>query len=160
VRPDGWPDGIVPATPALIEEVARELRPEHVREIRLRSGLEAASALRLAARLAAVCRVGRRDGRTLFAVGAGTPSPLTGAAVGWLLGTPAMDRHGLWIAEKSRECLPLLHRDSGAARIENRLPADYRRARKWLAWLGFSEGEGPAAGGVAHVRVWHDRETA
>ncbi len=153
------PEGIDFATAEDVETVAAGMRAEHVREIRLALFRDAGETLRRAWADASVCVAGRRDGRTLFVAGVGKVSLLTNSAVGWLMGTRDMDRHGVWIAERTRESLSVLHRLSGAGRIENWIPADYRAARKWLAWLGFTEGANVEVNSARHVHVWHDAET-
>ncbi len=152
------PEGIGFATAADVEAVAGAMRAEHIREIRVALFRDAAGALRRAWADASVCVAGRREGRALFVAGVGQVSPLTNAAVGWLMGTPEMDAHGVWIASRTRDALPVLHRLADVGRIENWIPADYRPARKWLAWLGFTEGADVDVNGVRHVHVWHDAE--
>ncbi len=153
------PEGMAFATAEDIEAVAGAMRTEHVREIRLSLFRDAGDALRKAWADASVCVAGRRDGRTLFVVGVGQVSLLTNSGVCWLMGTPEMDRHRVWVARRTREIVPMLHRHSGAGRIENWIPADYRVAREWVAWLGFTEGAEVDVNGVRHVHIRHDVET-
>ncbi|MDR1611904.1 MAG: hypothetical protein LBT97_03875 [Planctomycetota bacterium] len=151
------PDGIVKTEAWMVDDLAGRIRPEHEREINALLPMRAGEVLRYGVGHAASCYAGIREGTVLFIVGVEKPGFLTGSALGWLLGCADMDRHGVWIAERSRETLPVLHRESGAARIENQVPADYHAALKWLRWLGFRTA--PGSGGLTgtpHVKVWHD----
>ena len=155
------PEGIQPVTPEIIDHLGVNIRPEHLREINAMLPLAGDFALRWSVRTASVCYAGVRDGTPLFVFGVGQPSPLTGSAMAWMLGSSAMNDHGIWIAEVSRAMLPILHQESGARRIENWIPADYRVACKWLDWLGFTIGPPQMViNDVPHVHVFHDAEVS
>lgn len=153
------PDGMARAEAWMARDLASRIRPEHEREVNAAMPIGGAAALLHGFETASACYAGIRDGEILFLAGVGKPGFLTRSAVGWLLGSDAMDRHGVWIADASRRMLPVLHRESGARRIENLVPAGYRRALKWLTWLGFElRPPEPNLWGVPHVRVVHDME--
>lgn len=153
------PAGIQPVTGEVIDYLGGRIRPEHLREINSLLPMDGGQALRYGIEAASVAYAAVRNGTPLFVVGVGDVSPMTGAGLGWLLGTSDMIDHGVWVADVSRAMLPILHRHSGAARIQNWIPAEYRVARKWLAWLGFSIGAPqPVFNDVPHVHVYHDRE--
>lgn len=153
---DDLPAGIVPATAAMVDNLARRLRPEHIREVNAIVPLGGENALRLSFQAAKFCYAGIREGELLFLFGVGRTSPLTRAAMGWLLGAPEMDKHGMWIANASRQMLPFLHRVADADIIENWIPADYSASLRWLEWLDFEIGlPEPVINGVPHVHVWH-----
>lgn len=137
-----------------MEHVARRLRPEHRREALL-LGLDGAEALRQSFAYAAVCYALTVDGEPLFLAGAMEPPALGDASFAWLAGTEAMDRHPFLVLEAARRILPFLH-GCGAARIENHVPRDYRKAIKFAKWLGCREGGESVRGGVRHVHLYHD----
>ena len=156
VKTDSLPPGIVPATSAMVDRLARCLRPEHVREVNAILPLGGENALRLSYQMAKACYAGVRDGKLLFLFGVGRTSPLTRAAIGWLLGSGEMDKHGIWIADVSRRMLPHLHRVADADIIENWIPWDYTTSLRWLEWLDFEIGPPePVINGVPHVHVSH-----
>lgn len=147
---------IRPATLADAERVAGRLRPEHRREAAL-VGLDGGEALCFSFRHAASCYAFHAGGEPLFLAGAMEPEALDNTALAWLAGTPEMDAHPYPILEASRWLLPRLHGESGAARLENHVPVDYRKARKFARWLGCGEGAVSVRSGVSHIHVFHDR---
>lgn len=155
------PEGIAPATPAMVEDLAARIRPEHEREANALMPMGGVNALRHNFAIAAHCFAGIREGEVLFLFGIGKTSPLTRACVGWMMGADAIDRHGVWLAARSREMIPALHRLGDADRIENWIPCDYAAALRWLEWLGFDIGmPEPVINGIPHVHVFHDGKTS
>lgn len=155
------PKGLVLVDAGMVEHVGRRMREEHRREISILLGgfADPLEMLVRACRMSYPCLAGVRDGEMLFICGVSGIEILSETGIGWLMGTPAMDRHGVWIADLSRRALPLLHRMSGARRIMNSVPANYAPALKWLRWLGFVVAEEThMINGVPHRRVWHDAE--
>ena len=137
------------------DHVAERLRPEHEREAAL-LGLDGADALRLSFDRAAVCYALLVDGEPLFLSGASEPDLLGGAALAWLAGTVSMDAHPFPVLRAARWILPQLHGRSGAKRIENYIPADYRKALKFARWIGCEYGYSVMRAGVEHIHVYHD----
>ena len=154
------PFGVEPVDDAMVDSLAPFIRREHVREINAMFPVDGCAALASAVNGASVCYSLCRDQyRPLCIFGVGQVSPLTGSALGWLLGRREMAEYGMWIADVSRHLLPILHRESGARRIENWIPHDYDVALRWLTWLGFSVcGPEPVINGILHVHVLHDME--
>jgi hypothetical protein len=76
------------------------------------------------------------DGEVAAIVGLCRANLLAGPGVPWLLTGPACERHAKTFLKESRRqlarmratCLPLI----------NFVHADYRRAVRWLGWLGFT----------------------
>ena len=146
--------------PAVIEDidrVAANIRPEHEREAIL-AGLTGADALRFSFKYAASCYAFCVGGQAIFIAGAMEPDALDDSALCWMAGTPEMDNHAFPLLNASRYILGKLHDDSRAHRLENHVPADYRKAIKFAHWLGCRQGATSVRGGVEHVHIYHDQE--
>lgn len=144
IRPAEWAD---------IEHIAASLRPEHRREAAL-VGLDGADALRHSFAYAAWCYAFLADAEPLFVAGVMEADLMDGTALAWMAGTLAMNDHAFPILEAGPRILPLLHHD--AARIENHVPTDYRKAVKFALRLGCKSGGASMRGGVPHVHLYHD----
>ncbi len=160
---DSLPDGIAPLTPALADEAAARLAPEHVREIRELSGLSPAAALRLslaASRLAYAVRDGA--GETIFLIGVERPGLITGGAQVWMVGTRAMAAHARTVLRCARWGLRRAFAATGAERFEQYIPAWYETGLRFARRLGFRPGAADSGGGgrARHVvlerRVFFD----
>lgn len=124
------------ASRADIEELAPNLRPGDVAEIRAASGLAPEDGLRTSFALSTHVWAARHRRDGVVAVwGVGPLSLVAGRGCPWLLASPAFDRFGRQIVGLSR---PLLARMKAAyPQLENHVDARNRRAVRWLAWLGF-----------------------
>lgn len=143
------------ASPADIEALAPNLRPDDVAEIRAASGLAPDVALRRSFALSTHVWAARHDADGVVALwGVGPLSLSAGRGCPWLLASPVFDRFGRQIVGLSR---PLLARMQAAyPRLENHVDARNRRAVRWLGWLGFVV-EPPAPWGVEGLpfhRFW------
>lgn len=76
------------------------------------------------------------DGEPAAILGLGLSSLLGGHGVPWVLTGPACERHRKrFLVESRRQVARML---SQASPLINHVHADYSRAVRWLAWLGFS----------------------
>lgn len=76
------------------------------------------------------------DGEPAAIVGLGLSSLVGGYGVPWLLTGPACERHRkTFLRESRRQVARML---AEASPLINFVHADYRRALRWMAWLGFT----------------------
>ncbi len=76
------------------------------------------------------------DGTPAAIVGLCRANLLGGPGVPWLLTGPACERHRKTFLRESRRQVARMLEE--AAPLVNFVPADYRRALRWMAWLGFT----------------------
>jgi hypothetical protein len=76
------------------------------------------------------------DGEPAAIVGLGLSSLLGGWGVPWLLTGPACERHKKTFLRESRRQVARMLEE--ASPLINFVHADYRRALRWMAWLGFT----------------------
>lgn len=69
-------------------------------------------------------------------VGLGRSSLVGGYGVPWLLTGPACERHRKTFLRESRRQVARMLEE--AAPLVNFVHADYRRALRWMGWLGFA----------------------
>ncbi len=156
------PEGVVPLTPALAEDFASRLSPEHAREIRELSGLapEAALRLSLAASLLAYA-VRDRAGETLFLIGVEPAGCVTGAAQVWMVAARGMEAHARTILRCARWGLAAAFLATGAARLEQYIPVWYETGLRFAFRLGFRPGgAGTASGENNTVHIVMEKEDA
>ena len=148
---DSLPDGVVPLTAALADEVAARLSPDHAREIRELSGMAPAPAVRLSLAASSLAyAVKDSAGNALFLVGVEPPGLLTGTAQVWMVGTDAVAKHARKVLHCARWGLRTAFLATGAERFEQYIPAWYETGLRFVRRLGFRPGEG-GDGRARHV---------
>ncbi|MCC8115806.1 MAG: hypothetical protein LIP18_01395 [Planctomycetes bacterium] len=150
---------IVPAVPGHVDHVLRNLRPEHVREIRDATGLPVGAAVRASVADSSVVLAGVAGGEALFLVGVSKSFLLSDTGSVWMVATSAIDDHAIPAALALRELFRQAHRLTGTRRIEQWLPWWYRKGVKWLLWLGWKADGTRVIHGVPHHRMIHEEAT-
>ncbi len=129
--------------PPVITRVPATL--DHARQLVLREGdaLEVAAlgltpmqALRQSLERALWAEAYLVDGEVAAIVGLSLASLLGGPGVPWLLTGPACERHRKTFLRESRRQLARMR--ARVLPLVNFVHADYVRAQRWLAWLGFA----------------------
>ncbi|MCC8109224.1 MAG: hypothetical protein LIQ30_09320 [Planctomycetes bacterium] len=145
VRPDDpvtatCPPHLEPVRPNDIAAFARCLRDEHVREIALATPLTPEDAVRLSLADSVEAYSYRPDGEAapVFMMGVEAASPITGGAMVWMLGRTAVDRYPAGVVRAARWGIDRAYRLTGAAYLEQRIPAWYRVGVRFAARLGFT----------------------
>lgn len=148
---DNPPNGLVAATPENAAVLFGRLTREHVREIRDVSGIDQAAAVRLslAASREAYVYVPPGGSEAAFIMGVEDKSPLTGAAVVWLLGSDVLRRRPAALMRAARWGVRRAFRITGAERLEQFIPAWYRTGLRFARRLGFVVA--PGGGRLRHV---------
>lgn len=134
------PAGVVPADPGMADNLARHLSPEHVRELRGVSGLAPATAIRLSLESSAEAYAfipAGGGGEPLFMMGVEPSSALTGSAMVWMLGSAKAACRPAGVLRAARWGVSRAFPASGAARLEQYIPAWYRTGLRFIARLGF-----------------------
>lgn len=135
---DDAPEGIVPLSPALADELSAHLAPEHAREIREFSGLDPRAALRLSIAVSLLAFAATDSaGRAIFAFGVERPGAITNAAQVWMIGSPDIPAHARKTLRCARWGLAEAFRITGAARLEQYIPAWYGTGLRFAERLGF-----------------------
>ncbi|MBS0520512.1 MAG: hypothetical protein JSR90_17585 [Proteobacteria bacterium] len=127
------PIEIVPATLAHAEAI--ELRPDDAAEVAA-LGVTPQEALRVCLARALWAETYLADGEVVAMVGLGLSSMLGGYGVPWLLTGPACEHHKRRFMIESRRQVARMR--ATILPLINFVHADYRRAVRWLVWLGFT----------------------
>lgn len=147
-------DSLHKLTPALADELAAALAPEHVREIRELAGLDPRTALRLSLNVSLLaCAALDCAGKPVFAIGVEPAGALTGTAQVWMVGTPAIPAHARTVLRAARRGLEAAFRATGAVRLEQYIPVWYATGLRFAKRLGFRSGTGK--GGYSGARAVH-----
>jgi hypothetical protein len=127
IRPTTWQD---------VEDLSHNLRVEDIEEASAH-GQEPFDALATGVENSTVCY-------TLFEPN-GTPAAILGVAPGvyprfgavWLLGSTAIERHGITFLRNSKAVLLQLYEETGCDALYNYTYGKNTVHHRWLRWLGF-----------------------
>ncbi|MCD8351441.1 MAG: hypothetical protein LUC93_12610 [Planctomycetaceae bacterium] len=135
---DNPPDRLIPATPEHARILAAALSDDHRRELTATGGMSPRVALEvsLASSVEAYTYVDP-DGEPLFMMGVEAASPLTGAALVWMLATGAAGGHPRGILRAARWGLERAFAVTGAASVEQYIPVWYRTGLQFVHRLSF-----------------------
>lgn len=122
-----------PATPADALYIAPRLREEDRRECRAASGRPPLEGI-LAGVAAGRCFVADAGGGPFLIGGVGPAAPRVGAI--WLVGTPAMERHKVFMARRGPEWVEEFHREFPA--LVNVTDARNELHHRFIRWCGFT----------------------
>ncbi|MCD8352438.1 MAG: hypothetical protein LUC93_17680 [Planctomycetaceae bacterium] len=150
---------IVPALARHIDHVIRNIRPEHVREIRDATGLSVSAAVCASVVDSSVVYAGLADGTPLFVVGVSKSFLLSDTGSVWMVATKAIDDYALPAAVALRGLFARAHQLTGTRRIEQWLPHWYAKGIKWLQWLGWEARGTRVINGVPHHHMIHEEGT-
>lgn len=136
---DPLPAGVVPATATLAAGLADRLSGDHRREIRDTAGLDprAAVAVSLAASVEAYALIPPGEARAAFMMGVEAKSPITGGALVWMLASDDIRLHVVAALRAARWGIRRAFRATGAARLEQYIPAWYRTGLRFARRVGF-----------------------
>ncbi len=135
---DNPPDCLVSATAVHARALASTLSDDHRRELAATGGLSPRAALdmSMANSVEAYAYVDR-SGQPIFMMGVEAASPLTGAALVWMLASGAAGKHPRGIFRAARWGLARAFAVTGASWLEQYIPVWYRTGLQFVHRLGF-----------------------
>ena len=123
------------ATPADVEAVAADLRPQDLREIAATSTSDACTAVRQAFEVSRKTWAGRVDEATVCLIGICTPELLSGRSYPWFYGTNKLLAHRSAFLRRAKPFARMMHEEAGT--LVNWVDVRNRKAILWLGWMGF-----------------------
>jgi hypothetical protein len=157
------PNGVHPATRDHAVRLAATLSADHRREIADTGWLCPTASVLLALYTSLEAFAFCPDGEApVFMLGVEKTGALTDAAMVWMIGTEEVRRHAKQTLRVARWGVRRAFAATGAARLEQYIPAWYRTGLRFVARLGFhQEPTGMhAIGGDALLRVTIERRTS
>ncbi|MCD8138441.1 MAG: hypothetical protein LUE17_01445 [Planctomycetaceae bacterium] len=135
---DSLPDRFLPATAGHARDLAGNLSTDHRRELAATGGLSPRAALELSvAHSVEAYTYVDPAGVPVFMMGVEAASPLTGAALVWMLASDAAGSRPRGILRAARWGLARAFAVTGAASLEQYIPAWYRTGLRFVRRLGF-----------------------
>ncbi len=127
---------IMPATRLDAEKIALNLREADLREVEASTLETPLAALLECLKYTVAPLVVRKGGEPICMFGVASQTLMAKTGHPWLVATPELDRHGLWVGKMSRRYLDAMQ--MAYNHLTNFVDARNTTAVRWLEWLGFT----------------------